>query len=425
MLPFWRNHRYLVCVFTGFSSGLPLYVLVNLVSAWLREGGVDLKAIGLLTLVQLPYTWKFLWAPLCDHLGGRLGRRRSWMLLTQVSLLLVLPGFGWLSPQEDLPLISALAVLLALLSATQDVAIDAFRRQLLLESEQGLGNVIHVNAYKIASLVPGSLALILADHLSWPAVYGLTASFMLPGIVLTLLVAEPPGAEAATRTLRQAVVEPFREFLARRGGRRALQILAFFILYKLGDSMATALLTPFYLDLGYSKTEIGIVAKNAGLWASVAGGFAGGLWLSILGIHRGLWVFGALQAVVILGFAWLATAGHSLGALAAVIATESFGMGLGTAAFVAFVATSTHPDYAATQFALFSGLAATPRTLANAVAGFLVEGGTVHFGGAELFQFQALGWERFFGLCFLLTIPGLLLLPWVAPWRRGADPESA
>jgi PAT family beta-lactamase induction signal transducer AmpG len=411
------NRRFLICIFTGFASGLPLYVLVNLLSAWLRAEGVDLKAIGLLTLVQLPYAWKFLWAPLCDRYGGRLGRRRSWMLITQVGLLLTLPAFGWFSPRDDLPLISGLALLVAFLSATQDVAIDAFRRQLLQESEQGLGNVIHVNAYKVASLVPGSLALILADHFSWQTVYAVTASFMLPGLAMTLLVDEPPSPGGSPRTLRRAMVDPIREFVGRRGWGNALTILAFVVLYKLGDSMATALLMPFYLDLGYSKTEIGLVAKNAGLWPSVAGGFAGGLWLARIGISRSLWVFGVVQALVILGFAWLATAGRSLGALALVIGTESFGMGLGTAAYIAYLATTTHPAYAATQFALFSGLGAIPRTLANALAGYLVEGGTVTLFGHPLFEVEALGWQRYFWFCFLATFPGLLLLPLVAPWR--------
>lgn len=417
----FTHPRFLICLFTGFTSGLPLYVLISLLSAWLREGGVDLKAIGLLTLVQLPYTWKFLWAPACDRYGFRsLGRRRSWMLISQIALLILLPFFGMFVPKDDLLLISGLAVLVAFLSASQDIAIDAFRRQLLLDSEQGLGNVIHVNAYKIASLVPGSLSLILADHLPWSVVYGITALFMLPGIALTLTVSEPDSFSQPPRTLRQAVSEPFKEFIERDGWKTALFTLAFMLLYKLGDTLATALITPFYLDLGYSKTEIGLIAKNAGLWASVAGGIVGGVWMTYIGLYRALWLFGALQAVVILGFAWLATAGHTLLGLGIVIASESFGMGLGTAAFVAFVATTTHPAYAATQFALFSSLSATPRTLANAFAGYLVEGGDIRFFDTTLFHFEALGWEQFFWVCFVLALPGMLLLVKIAPWNKRA-----
>lgn len=411
------NKRILLCIVTGFSSGLPLFVLISLLSAWLREGGVDLKAIGLLALVQFPYIWKFVWAPLCDRYGLGLGRRRTWMLFSQLALIATIPLFGWLSPQTDMAQITGLAILVALFSATQDIAIDAYRRELLKDEEMGLGNVVHVNAYKIAGLIPGSLSLILADHLSWPWVYGITALFMVPGLLMTLMVKEPPASVQAPATLRQAIIEPFHEFINRKGWVSALYVLAFIFFYKLGDSMATSLATPFYLDMGYSKTEIGMIAKNAGLWPNVIGGILGGIWMIRLGMNRALWVFGVLQAVVILGFAWLATAGHTLPGLASVIAAEAFGVGLGTAAFVAFTATTTHPAYTATQFALFTSLAATPRTLANSLTGFLVEGGDIRIGGSTLFHIDALGWERFFHLCFAAALPGMLLLFKVAPWR--------
>ena len=412
------NKRILLCIVTGFSSGLPLFVLISLLSAWLREGGVDLKAIGLLALVQFPYIWKFVWAPLCDRYGLGLGRRRTWMLFSQLALIATIPLFGWLSPQTDMAQITGLAILVALFSATQDIAIDAYRRELLKDEEMGLGNVVHVNAYKIAGLIPGSLSLILADHLSWPWVYGITALFLVPGLLMTLMVKEPPASVQAPATLRQAIIEPFHEFINRKGWVSALYVLAFIFCYKLGDSMATSLATPFYLDMGYSKTEIGMIAKNAGLWPNVIGGILGGIWMIRLGMNRALWVFGVLQAVVILGFAWLATAGHTLPGLASVIAAEAFGVGLGTAAFVAFTATTTHPAYTATQFALFTSLAATPRTLANSLTGFLVEGGDIRIGGSTLFHIDALGWERFFHLCFAAALPGMLLLFKVAPWRH-------
>jgi PAT family beta-lactamase induction signal transducer AmpG len=412
------NKRILLCIITGFSSGLPLFVLISLLSAWLREGGVDLKAIGLLALVQFPYIWKFVWAPLCDRYGLGLGRRRTWMLFSQVALIATIPLFGWLSPQTDMAQITGLAILVALFSATQDIAIDAYRRELLKDEEMGLGNVVHVNAYKIAGLIPGSLSLILADHLSWPWVYGITALFMAPGLLMTLMVKEPPASVQAPGTLRQAIIEPFHEFINRKGWGSALYVLAFIFFYKLGDSMATSLATPFYLDMGYSKTEIGMIAKNAGLWPNVIGGILGGIWMIRLGMNRALWVFGVLQAVVILGFAWLATAGHTLPGLASVIAAEAFGVGLGTSAFVAFTATTTHPAYTATQFALFTSLAATPRTLANSLTGFLVEGGDIQLGGSTLFHIDALGWERFYHLCFAAALPGMLLLFKVAPWSR-------
>ncbi|MBS4099165.1 MAG: MFS transporter, partial [Sulfuricella sp.] len=236
------NRRMLICIFTGFSSGLPLYILISLLPAWLRSEQVDLKSIGLFALIQLPFTWKFLWAPLLDrYVWPLLGRRRGWMLVSQLALLLSLPLFGWFSPKLDLWTIAYLAATVAFFSATQDIVIDAFRREILFDVELGLGNAIHVNAYRIAGLIPGSLSLILADHLPWDSVFLITALFMLPGILMTLKVTEPQLAKAAPKTLRQAVVEPFHEFISRAGWRQAALILAFIFLYKLGDSMATAL----------------------------------------------------------------------------------------------------------------------------------------------------------------------------------------
>ncbi len=396
------NRRMLICIFTGFTSGLPLYILISLLPAWLRSEGVDLKSIGLFALIQLPFTWKFLWAPLFDRYSLPMGRRRGWLLLTQLALLLSIPLVGSLQPRLDIWTIAYLAAVVAFFSASQDIVLDAYRRELLLESELGLGNAVHVNAYKIAGLVPGALSLVLADHLPWNAVFLITALFMLPGLAMTLLVREPDLKQGTPKTLRQAVVEPFHEFITRNGWQSAGLVLAFIFLYKLGDSMATALATPFYLDMGFSKTEIGLVAKNAGLWPSVIGGLLGGVWMIKLGINRALWLFGVMQMVAILGFAWLTTVGHSLFWLAVVIGVEAFGVGLGTAAFVAFIARTTNPLYTATQFALFTSLAAVPRTLANAATGYLVE---------------ALGWTKFFLLCFVLALPGMLLLLKVAPWR--------
>jgi MFS transporter, PAT family, beta-lactamase induction signal transducer AmpG len=395
------NRRMLICIFTGFSSGLPLYILISLVPAWLRTEGVDLKSIGLFALIQLPFTWKFLWSPLFDRYIPPLGRRRGWLLIAQIALLLIIPTFGYLHPKFDLWAIAYLSLIVAFFSASQDIVLDAYRRELLLDNELGLGNAIHVNAYKIAGLVPGALSLVLADHLPWSSVYLITALFMLPGIIMTLLVNEP-ALKGAPKTLRDAVVEPFEEFRS-RGVKPALLILAFIFFYKLGDSMATALATPFYLDMGFTKTEIGLIAKNAGLWPSVIGGLLGGVWMIRLGINRALWIFGAVQMIAILGFAYLAVVGHSLLWLAIVIGVEALGVGLGTSAFVAFIARATHPLYTATQFALFTSLAAVPRTFANAATGYMVEW---------------VGWNTFFLICFFIAIPGMLLLLKVAPWRE-------
>jgi len=411
------TRRMLICVFTGFSSGLPLYLLFNLLPAWLRSEHVDLKTIGLFALIQFPYTWKFLWSPLLDrYVVPMLGRRRGWMLLTQLGLLAVIAAMGAFSPQSELRIIAYIATLLAFLSATQDIVLDAYRRELLADNELGMGSAVHVNAYRIAGLVPGSLSLILSDMLPWNMVFVVTALFMLPGIAMTLLVKEPVN-NAAPKTLRAAVVEPFREFIQRQGWRSALWILAFLFFYKLGDSMCTALATPFYLDMGFSKTDIGLIAKNAGLWPAVIGGMLGGLWMLKIGINRALWLFGVVQLFSILGFAWLASVGYhseiavlERAQLALVIGLEALGVGLGTVAFVAFIARSTHPAYTATQFALFTSLMAIPRTFANAATGWLVEG---------------MGWTGFFLLCALLAIPGMLLLLKVAPWHEPVNDVPA
>lgn len=331
------------------------------------------------------------------------------MLATQICLFGLVAWLGRLSPGEDLAVIVYVATAVALLSATQDIALDAYRRELLADSELGLGNAVHVNAYRVAGLVPGSLSLILADHLPWSTVFAITAGFMLPGMIMALSVREPAVA-AVPKSLREAVVEPFHEFWTRSGAGGALLVLAFIFFYKLGDSMCTALATPFYLDMGFSKSDIGLIAKNAGLWPSVAGGLLGGLWLVKLGLNRGLWLFGVVQVVSILGFVWLANlvpfsavGAFERTALAIVISGEALGVGLGTAAFVAYIARATHPAYTATQFALFTSLAAMPRTFINAVTGWLVE---------------RLGWSGFFWLCVGLALPGMALLLRVAPWRE-------
>jgi len=410
--PGWRqalfNRRMLICVFTGFSSGLPLYLLINLLPAWLRSQHVDLRSIGLFALIQLPFTWKFIWSPLVDRYAlPVLGRRRGWMLATQLLLLASIPLFGALRPQLDLWTIAYLAAAVAFFAATQDIVLDAYRRELLPDPELGLGNAIHVQAYRISSLVPGALALILADHFPWETVFTVTALFMLPGIANTLLIAEPALARPAPRTLAEAVLEPFHEFIRRSGWQQALLVVAFIFFYKLGDSMATALATPFYLDMGFSLSDIGLIAKNAGLWASVVGGLLGGIWMLKIGINRGLWLFGAVQVVSILGFAGLAYVHEPERVLLAiVIGFEALGVGLGTAAFTAFIARTTDPRYTATQFALFTSLASVPRALVNATTGLIVE---------------YTGWFAFFLLCTALALPGMVLLLRVAPWHERAS----
>jgi PAT family beta-lactamase induction signal transducer AmpG len=404
----WRsllNRRMLTVLFLGFSSGLPLFTMLYLMQAWLAKSGVDIKALGLFALVGFPYTFKFLWAPFMDRYSiGPWGRRRGWMALTQLALFLVIGSMGMLDPRTQLPMIVLAAGAMTFLSSSQDIVIDAYRREILADHEQGLGAAVIVNAYKAAGLVPSALGLILADSLPWSTVFWVVGAFMLPGLVCTLLAPEPQIYGAPPKNMYEAIVLPFREFVARDGWRQALIIVAFVLLYKIGDSMATALATKFYLDIGFTTTQIGLAANATGLWASLAGGVVGGIWMVKIGINRALWVFGALQAVAILGFAWLAQVGPNQLLLAAVIGFESFAsLGLGAAALVAFISRATDPRYTATQYALFSSLAAVPRTFINSSVGFIV---------AET------GWFPFFIVCFVLAIPAMMMLPKIAPWNK-------
>ena len=404
----WReilfSRRMLICVFIGFSSGMPLYVLIQLVPAWLRSNEVDLATIGLFALVSLPYTWKFLWSPLMDRFTlPFLGRRRGWALITQLALLVSIGMLGMFDPRESLQAIVVVVFLVSLFSASQDIVIDAYRRELLADDELGTGNSFFINAYRLSSLVPGSLALIMSDLLPWSVVYWVTAGFMLIGVLTTLVIREVSDDSLAPRSLRDAVVEPFREFFRRDGVLAALTILAFMFFYKLGDNMATALATPFYLDMGFSRTEIGAIAKIAALWAVVAGSIIGGIAMLKLSINRALWLFGFVQLVTILGFAWLSVEGHNPTGLFVVVSAEYLGVGLGTVALTAYIARETSRAFTATQFALFTSFIAVPRTFANASTGFLIE---------------AMGYTSFFLLCTAIAVPGMLMLIKVAPWTE-------
>tara|TARA_A100001037_G_C15142257_1_gene634409 strand:+ start:1589 stop:2794 length:1206 start_codon:yes stop_codon:yes gene_type:complete len=396
------------CAFTGFASGLPFFVLIQLLQAWLRGEGVGLAEIGLFALVQIPYTWKFLWAPFLERFPlPFLGRRRGWMLLTQLALICSFVVFAYLDPALDILFIFVVALAVSAFSATQDIAIDAYRRELLpTDAELALGNSIHVQVYRIAGFIPGSLGLILADYLPWSSVYWVMAAFMFVGVLTTLLIKEADMEPNIPRSLREAVTRPFFEYLGRKGVGQALLVLLFLFAYKFGDSMATVLSTSFYLDLGFTMTEIGLVAKNAGFWSALVGGILGGLVIVKIGINKGLWIFGFIQLVTILGFAYLAIHGYSLLLLGAVIAAEYLGVGLGTSAFVAFIARETSPKLAATQFALFTAVTALPRSVTAATTGWLVE---------------YLGWPSFFYLCTLFAIPGLILLFWVAPFSADSS----
>ena len=396
------NRHMLICIFQGFSSGMPLYVLIQLIPAWLRTEGVDLATIGLFTLVTLPYTWKFLWAPFLDRFSlPFLGRRRGWTLASQCLLLLCITQFGGVDPSVNLTAVAWLVFLTSLFSATQDIVLDAYRREMLADDELGTGNSIFINAYRVSSLVPGSLAFVLADLLPWGTVFWLVGLFMCVGMITTFLVPETADERIAPRSVREAVTEPFAEFFSRGGAKSALLILSFMLFYKLGDNMAVALQTPFFIDIGFTLTEIVILGSTIG------GTLLGGLLMLKISINRALWIFGFVQIISIFGYAALAKIGNNLYALAAATGLEYLGVGLGTVALTAFIAKQTSRRFTATQFALLTSVTAVPRTFANATTGFIVE---------------AIGYFNFFLLCVIVAIPGMLLLLAVAPWSEN-DPN--
>jgi PAT family beta-lactamase induction signal transducer AmpG len=402
------NRRMLICLFQGFASGMPLYVLIQLIPGWLRTEGVDLATIGLFSIVTLPYTWKFIWAPLVDRYRlPFLSRRRGWMLLTQVLLFASITQFAAVDPTTSLTAVVWLVFATSLFSATQDIVLDAYRREMLADDELGTGNSLFINAFRASSLVPGSLAFVLADHLSWGAVYAVVGAFMTIGIVTTLLVPETSDERVAPRSIRDAVLEPFVEFFGRGTLRSAALILVFMVLYRLGDNMAVALQTPFFIDLGFTLTQIGTIAKFAILGSAILGTALGGLLMLKLSINQALWIFGFVQMASSLGFAALARIGDNPYALFVAASFDNIAVGLGTVAITAFIAKQTNLRFTATQLALLTGLTLLPRTFANATTGFIIE---------------AVGYFNFYLICAAVAIPGMLLLLVVAPWSKGEAP---
>ncbi len=397
----------LVALLMGFSCGLPLLLTLSVLQAWMKAEGVDLSIIGLMTLVGLPYTLKFLWAPLLDRYTlPFLGRRRGWLLMAQIALMASIVGLGRTSPSAHPEIVALAALLVTFFSASQDIVVDAYRREDIPDAELGFASSLYINGYRMGMLLSGAGGLILADLVSFANVYLIMAACLIPGIITTLLAPEPRITGQPPKTLKAAVVDPLMEYFSRPG---AIWILAFILLYKLGDAMASAMAIPFFLDIGFSNTEIGTIGKIFGFWATIGGALAGGILTLRIGIYRGLWVFGFLQAISTAGFVSLARIGYHVPTLSAVIGFENFTSGMGTAAFVAFMALLTDKRFTATQYALLSSLMGVPRVLASAPTGYLAE---------------YMGWESFFILCTVIAVPGLLILFKFASlniWSGAAD----
>ena len=387
--------RMLVAFIMGFAGGLPLLLTGSLLQAWMVQEQVSLGAIGLFALVGLPYTLKFVWAPLMDrYTPTALGRRRSWLIIWQIALTASIALLAFSSPKDMLWMTAVAALLLSFFSASQDIVIDAYRRESLADDEQGMGAALYVGGYRVGMLLASGGGLIMADFMPFQFVYLFMALVMGSTIIATVLAREPEVHSQPT-SIRAAVIEPFIEYFNRR---HAIAILLFIILYKIGDTMASQMTTPFYLALGFSTSEIGAIVKLFGFWATIGGTMLGGVLVMRIGLYNGLLWFGFLQAISTAGFAALAYIGHSPLGLTAVIIFENLSGGLGTAAFIGYMASLTNRKFTATQYALLTSFMGMPRVFAAAPTGYMVE---------------AMGWPSFFIFCSLIAIPGILLLVWL------------
>ena len=393
----FRSRKILVLLLLGFSSGLPLALTGGTLQAWLTVKGVDLTTIGLFALVGQPYTYKFLWAPLMDRYTiPLLGRRRGWLVMTQLALLGAIAWMGTLSPQNSPWLLAGVALAVAFLSSSQDIVVDAYRTDILGAEERGAGAAVSVLGYRIAMLVSGGLALILADSwLGWTGTYWLMAALMLIGVISVWVADEPVTPARAPHTLQQAVSEPMRDFFARDG---AWLLLLLIVLYKLGDAFAGSLSTAFLIrGPGFSLTEVGLVNKWLGVAATILGALAGGALMARLRLYGALLLFGVLQAVTNLGYMALALAGKSYVLMIGAVAAENLCGGMGTAAFVALLMAMCDRRHSATQYALLSALAALGRVYVGPAAGEM----------AKVF-----GWPEFFLFTFVVALPGVAMLVW-------------
>jgi MFS transporter, PAT family, beta-lactamase induction signal transducer AmpG len=403
-----------VLLFLGFSSGLPLYLTSKTLQAWMTTAKVDLTTIGLFSLVALPYSFKFVWAPVMDRfIPPFLGRRRGWVLITQILLLLAIAAMSLHDPRQGLRMLAVNAIAIAFFSASQDISLDAYRTDVLENREMGAGAAVFVLGYRIAMITSGALAFFLADRLSWPTTYLILSTLILVGVVTTFLAPEPVLNDAPPKSIAEAVVLPFADFFQRAGILRALLVLLFIVVYKYSDSLAGSMTTPFLLQAGFSETEVGAVFLGAGVIATILGVLAGGAVIGKVGINRSLWIFVIVQGLSNLTYYVLSLAEKNHALMVTAVVIENFGLGLVTAAMTAFLMSMCNKRFTATQFALLSSLMAASRDILVAPGGKLAE---------------SLGWPGFFLVTVAMAIPPLVLLPFIAPWGMevplGAAPHT-
>jgi MFS transporter, PAT family, beta-lactamase induction signal transducer AmpG len=399
-LKVYGNRRVLNLVGLGFSSGLPLALIGTTLQAWMTAENVDLRVIGIFSLVGLPYTLKVFWAPIMDRFTPPwLGRRRGWIIITQILLAASILALGLTSPNSMPWVVASLALAIAFCSASQDIVIDAYRADVLQEKELGAGAATTVVGYRFAILTSGAIALILSDYLPWRMIYLIMAALMLINTLFTVTAPEPTERVIPPKTLKEAVWEPLLSYFNRSG---AVEMLLFIMVYKLSDAMAGAMTTPFLLDMGFSRTDVGTVNKAFGLVSTVLGTLVGGSVIAKIGINRSLWIFAFLQALPHLAFTGLALIGKDYPTMVVAIGLENIFGGMGTAAFVAFMMRLCDKRFTATQYALLTSFMAVTRVLAGVPTGFMV---------------NSMGWPMFFAVSMLGALPGILLLPRFAPWK--------
>jgi len=403
-----------ILLFFGFSSGLPFYLTSKTLQAWMTTAKVDLATIGFFSLVTLPYSLKFVWAPVMDrYIPPFLGRRRGWVLITQILLLVAIAAMSLHDPRQGLRMLAINAIAIAFFSASQDISLDAYRTDVLQDREMGAGAAVFVMGYRIAMITTGALAFFLADRMPWPMVYVLLSTLILVGIATTFIAPEPVLSDAPPRTLVEAVVLPFADFFQRVGGLRAVFVLLFIVVYKYSDSLAGSMTTPFLLQAGFSQSEVGAVFLGVGVIATIVGVVVGGAAIGKFGINRSLWIFVVFQGLSNLTYYGLSLAGMNHAFMVTAIVTENFGLGLVTAGMTAYLMSMCNKRFTATQFALLSSLMAASRDILVAPAGKIAE---------------SIGWPGFFLITVAMAIPPLLLLPFIAPWSRdvpiGAAPHT-
>lgn len=390
----FRNRRIAVMLLLGFSSGLPLSLTGNTLQAWMAVTGVDFRTIGIFSLLGLPYTLKFLWAPLMDRFAPAwLGRRRGWIIVNQFSLILAITAMAFSSPRNAPWLMGILAIVVAFSSASQDIVIDAYRTDVLSDKERGIGTAVFVTGYRVAMLVSGAVAFIIAARLGWQNTYLIMAGLMIIGVITTVAGKEPDVKVLPPQSLREAVSGPLQDFFSRR---KAISLLLLIVLYKLGDAYAGTLTTAFLIrGMNFSLIEVGTINKGLGMVSLIVGAVFGGALMVRFGLYRSLIIFGILQAVSNLSFMALALVGKSYAMMILAVAVENLTGGMGTAAFVSLLMALCNQRYSATQFALLSSLAALGRVFISPTSGYVVE---------------SVGWPVFFFITALAALPGLWML---------------